>query len=104
MSTAQPGELGQSSVSSGQVLGDPTSSSGALKTWATGVSRAEALLVSIGSPRLQSIGIELPSTIPSLEHKLYLLLTAGKGDAAPSAYNALIRRLVSFERAGACVN
>lgn len=65
---------------------------------------AEALLVSIGAPRLRSVGIELPKAIPSPEHKLYLLLAEEKGDAGHSAYNALIRRLVSFERAAACAN
>jgi hypothetical protein len=69
-----------------------------------GYQSAEALLVSIGSPRLRSMGIELSSPISSPEHKLYLLLAREKGDAAHSAYNALIRRLVSFERAAACVN
>jgi hypothetical protein len=64
----------------------------------------EALLVSIGAPRLRSVGIELPTPIASPEHKLYALLAAEKGDAAHSAYNALIRRLVSFERAAACVS
>jgi len=62
---------------------------------------AEALLVSIGAPRLRSLGIELPLPIASPEHKLYALLAKEKGDAAHSAYNALIRRLVSFER-GSC--
>jgi hypothetical protein len=61
----------------------------------------EALLVSIGAPRLQSIGIELATPIASPEHRLYGLLAEEKGDAAHSAYNALIRRLVSFERAAA---
>jgi hypothetical protein len=60
--------------------------------------------ISIGAPRLRSIGIELPSVIASPEHRLYLLLAREKGDAAHSAYNALIRRLVSFERAAACAN
>lgn len=64
----------------------------------------EALLVSIGAPRLRSVGIELAAPIASPEHKLYALLAAEKGDAAHSAYNALIRRLVSFERAAACAN
>lgn len=64
----------------------------------------EALLVSIGAPRLRSVGIELSLPIASPEHKLYSLLASEKGDAAHSAYNALIRRLVSFERAAACVN
>lgn len=67
-----------------------------------GRESAEALLVSIGAPRLRSLGIEPPSPIESPEHKLYLLLARDKGDAAHSAYNALIRRLVSFERAAAC--
>jgi hypothetical protein len=69
-----------------------------------GHESAEALLVSIGAPRLRSVGIELPSPIPSPEHKLYLLLAREKGDAAHSAYNALLRRLVSFERAAACAS
>ena len=69
-----------------------------------GRESAEALLVSIGAPRLRSVGIELSSPIASPEHKLYLLLMQTKGDAAHSAYNALIRRLVSFERAAACAN
>jgi hypothetical protein len=69
-----------------------------------GRESAEALLVSIGAPRLRSVGVELPSPIPSPEHKLYMLLAREKGDAAHSAYNALIRRLVSFERAAACAN
>jgi len=64
----------------------------------------EALLVSIGAPRLRSIGIELTTPIASPEHKLYALLAAEKGNAAHSAYNALIRRLVSFERAAACAS
>jgi hypothetical protein len=69
-----------------------------------GHETAEALLVSIGAPRLRSIGIELSSPIPSPEHKLYALLAGEQGDAAHSAYNALIRRLVSFERAAACAS
>ncbi len=69
-----------------------------------GTESAEALLVSIGAPRLRSMGIELPSPISKSEHKLYLLLAREKGDAAHSAYNALIRRLVSFERAAACAS
>jgi hypothetical protein len=70
----------------------------------TGQESVEALLVSIGAPRLRSVGIALPSPIPSPEHKLYALLADEKGDAAHSAYNALIRRLVSFERAAACAS
>lgn len=64
----------------------------------------ESLLVSIGAPRLQGIGVPLPKAISDPEHKLYLLLAGEKGDAAHSAYNALVRRLVSFERAAACAS
>jgi hypothetical protein len=69
-----------------------------------GHESAEALLVSIGAPRLRSVGVALTAPIASPEHKLYLLLAAEKGDGAHSAYNALIRRLVSFERAAACAS
>ena len=64
----------------------------------------EALLVSIGAPRLRAIGVEASKPISDPEHKLYLLLASKKGDAAHSAYNALVRRLVSFERAAACAS
>jgi hypothetical protein len=57
------------------------------------------MLVSIGAPKLRSLGIELPPTIAEAEHTLYLRLAERKGDGAHSAYNALVRRLVSFERA-----
>jgi hypothetical protein len=62
----------------------------------------EALLVSIGAPRLAVAGIAVPSPIPSPEHKLYARLAAEKANGAHSAYNALVRRLVSFERAAGC--
>lgn len=69
-----------------------------------GRESVESLLVSVGAPRLRSLGLDLPTSISSPEHKLYLLLAREKGDAAHSAYNALIRRLVSFEHAAACAN
>jgi hypothetical protein len=62
----------------------------------------EALLVSIGAPRLAVAGIAVPTPISSPEHKLYARLALEKADGAHSAYNALIRRLVSFERAAGC--
>ena len=61
-----------------------------------------ALLVSIGHPRLRSLGIEVPEPFSDPEMRLYLMLAATEGDAAHSRYNALVRRLVSFERALAC--
>jgi hypothetical protein len=62
----------------------------------------EALLVSIGSPRLTSLGFQVRRPFPSPEHRLYAVLAAEEPDSAHSRYNALVRRLVSFERAAAC--
>lgn len=62
----------------------------------------EALLVSIGGPRLRLLGVDVPQTLPDPEHGLYALLHAENEDAAHSRYNALVRRLVSYERALAC--
>lgn len=61
-----------------------------------------ALLVSIGAPRLAQLGIGLPTPLPDAEHRLYARLSARDPDGAHSRYNALVRRLVSFERALAC--
>ena len=65
----------------------------------TGQETINALLVSIGAPRLERLGFEIPSPISSPEHRLYELLAAEEPDSAHARYNALIRRLVSFERA-----
>jgi hypothetical protein len=63
-----------------------------------------ALLVAIGEPRLRRLGIDLPEKLPdNPEHRLYELLQKEEADSAHSRYNALIRRLVSFERAAECV-
>lgn len=63
----------------------------------------EALLVSIGSSRLQSAGVPVPEpAIPDPERKLYERLAAEDSDSAHSRYNALLRRLVSFESAIEC--
>ncbi len=61
----------------------------------------EALLVSIGSPRLQMLGIDVPDPIATPEHRLYELLARENADAAHGRYNALVRRLTSFEHAAA---
>lgn len=64
----------------------------------------EALLVAIGEPRLARLGIDLPAhRLDRPEHRLYLLLARDEPNTAHSRYNALIRRLVSFERAAECV-
>ena len=60
--------------------------------------------MSIGAERLKSVGIDIHSPLPSPEKRLYGLLAAEHGDAAHSRYNALIRRLVSFERAAECAS
>ena len=63
-----------------------------------------ALLVAIGAPKLRSLGIEIPNDVPTNpEHRLYDLLATTEFDSAHSKYNSFIRRLVSFERALACV-
>ena len=63
-----------------------------------------ALLVLIGAPRLRRIGLSVPETaIPIPEHRLYEKLAESDPDSAHSRYNALIRRLVSFESAAECV-
>ncbi|MBI2123008.1 MAG: hypothetical protein HYT96_02485 [Armatimonadetes bacterium] len=61
-----------------------------------------ALLVSIAAPRLRRLGLPIPRTIPSPERRLYEFLARDDPDAAHARYNALIRRLVSFERAAEC--
>ena len=69
-----------------------------------GVESPEALLVSIGAPRLRRLGFAIASAFPSPEHRLYELLASDDPDSAHSRYNALIRRLVSFERAVECAS
>jgi len=66
-----------------------------------GLASIEALLVSIGAPRLAQIGFEVPDPIPGAERQLYDRLHAEGPDSAHGRYNALVRRLVSFERAAA---
>jgi hypothetical protein len=63
-----------------------------------------ALLVSIGAPRLAMLGVRLPRVEADPEHRLYRLLQQEHGDAAHGRYNALVRRLVSVERAWRCVS
>jgi hypothetical protein len=69
---------------------------------ARGVESIPSLLVSVGAPRLRMLGLELAPPFDTPEHRLYARLAQDSPDAAHSRYNALIRRLVSFERALAC--
>ena len=72
---------------------------------ARGIESIPALLVAIGAPRLRRIGLPVPEeTFPSPEHRLYEKLAIDDPDSAHSRYNALVRRLVSFERALACAS
>ncbi|HXU44009.1 MAG TPA: hypothetical protein VN783_00670 [Thermoanaerobaculia bacterium] len=76
-----------------------------LADWQRGVESIPGLLAQIGAPRLRTLGFEVPPTQASRpEHRLYELLAIEHGDGAHSQYNALIRKLVSFERAAACAN
>ena len=63
---------------------------------------AEALLLAIGAPRLRRLGFDVPD-LDSPERRLYELLAHDDPDSAHGRYNALVRRLVSFERAAECV-
>jgi len=68
--------------------------------WVVGGLVVAALLVAIGAPRLRRLGLVVPGpTIAQAEHRLYAALSAEESDSAHSRYNALLRRLVSFESA-----
>ena len=67
-----------------------------------GRETAAALLVQVGAPRLTRLGLNVPAAPPRVEHRLYALLASTDPATAHSRYNALIRRLVSFERAAEC--
>ena len=77
-----------------------------LRDLAAGHESVESLLVLVGAPRLRELGIAVPREprAEPPEHRLYDLLAQGDADSAHSRYNALIRRLVSFERAAECVS
>lgn len=81
-----------------------------------GRETAAALLVAIGAPRLRRLGLDVPRAADGIadpERRLYELLARGEGDpsggdlsagdAAHGRYNALVRRLVRFERAAESV-
>ena len=68
------------------------------------VESAEALVVSIGATRLRGAGLDVPPAFETPELRLYERLRQEDPDAAHSRYNALVRRLVSFERAAECAS
>ena len=63
---------------------------------------SEALLVSIGAPRLQRAGLVVTAPLADPEKRLYARLAAQDPSRAHSRYNALVRRLVAFEHALEC--
>lgn len=75
-----------------------------LRDLGAGVETIPALLVLIGSPRLTRLGFRIDRDPTGAEHRLYARLAADDPHTAHSRYNALIRRLVSFERAAECVS
>jgi hypothetical protein len=80
----------------GDLVGD------GIRDLAEGRTTEAALLVSIAAPRLRMLGIDVPPTEPNPEHRLWELLALTDVDSAHSRYNALVQRVVSFERAVAC--
>lgn len=75
---------------------------GGIVDLAEGVVSVEALLVSIGAPRLRLLGVPVEHPLDDPEHRLWHLLAVDDPDGAHARYNALVRRLVSFEEALAC--
>ena len=49
------------------------------------------------------MGVLVAEPLPDPEHRLYARLAQEDADSAHSRYNALLRRLVSFESALECV-
>jgi hypothetical protein len=62
----------------------------------------ESLLVSLGAPGLRTLGLVVDEPFADAELRLYRLLAAHHGAGAHARYNALVRRIVSFQHAGAC--
>jgi hypothetical protein len=75
-----------------------------LRDLAAGVESVPALLVLVGAPRLRRLGFDVEDTPYFPEDRLYAKLADSHGDGAHSQYNALIRLLVSFERAAECAS
>ncbi len=72
-----------------------------LSDYAEGRVTLESCLLAVGWSRLQRGGLEMPVKVaerfPQPELQLYDLLCTETGDAY-SRYNALLRRLISFEQ------
>ncbi len=72
-----------------------------LADYAKGHVTPESCLLAVGWSRLQRGGLLMPAkspvSFPEPEMQLYALLRSEPGDAY-SRYNALLRRLISFEQ------
>lgn len=88
-------------MTTGSLPGDDLVEAG-LEDLSAGIESIASLLVSVGAPRLSRAGIYVSGAFPNPERRLYALLHDEDAARAHSRYNALIRRLVSFERALAC--
>ena len=67
---------------------------------ATGRESVAALVVLVGAPRLRRLGLTVPEGgTEKPEVRLFQKLAEVDPDSAHSRYNALVRRLVSYERA-----
>ena len=83
------------------IPGEPIIRNG-LSDLAAGRETVESLMVLIGSPRIKECGVIFPETtadILNADYRLYAIMQERHGNDAHSQYNALIRQLVSFERA-----
>ena len=69
-----------------------------------GMETVAALLVSIGAPRLRRLGFDVRRPLPTPERRLYELLARSDSASAHGRYNALVRQLVSFERAAEIIS
>jgi len=72
-----------------------------LSALSRGERSIEALLVAVGAPRLQALGVRVPgagASIPHPELALYHALGRRFPEDTHARYNALLRRLVSYER------
>lgn len=69
---------------------------------AEGTDSVASLLIQIGASRIREAGVTVPFFRPrdsAAELRLYDLLASEHGSGAYGQYNALLRRLISFERA-----
>lgn len=64
----------------------------------------EALLVSMAATRLRQLGYSVADPLVDPEIRLWTRLAETDPDTAHGRYNALVARLVSFQRAAACAS